>query len=116
MTQHAGLSKERWAALGHDRRILSIANEMNRAGKLTRADDTERRRNAYARVLQLADLTAEVSDRRAVRRELLRWRECVALLYLAEGPEPEAHRASFGVLLLMSREAARQRPYVLHPS
>jgi hypothetical protein len=99
--------------MGHDRRILSIANEMNRAGKLARPDDGERRRNAYARVLQLADLTAEVSDRLAVRREVLRWRECVAELFLADGPQPAAHRRLFEVLLLMSREAARQRPYVL---
>ena len=57
MTQHSALSSERWAEFSLDQQIMMIGNEMNRASGLMKADDTGRRRNAYARVLQLTDLT-----------------------------------------------------------
>ena len=68
MTQHAGLSPERWAAFSLDRQVLMIANEMNRAAKLMAAADHARRRNAYERILRLTDLTVEVSGRATLRR------------------------------------------------
>lgn len=113
MTQHAGLTEEEWTRHGRDRQILMIANEMNRAGKLGRPDDTGRRRNAYARVLRLADLTAAVDGSRSLRRELLRWREVVAELYLQDALDEAAHRRALEVLLLFTPEAARQRPFLL---
>ena len=113
MTQHAGLSEEQWAPHGRDRQILMIANEMNRAGKLSRADDTERRRNAYARVLRLTDLTVAVNGAHGLRRELLRWRDLVASLYLQDQPDARAHRSALGALLLLTPESARQRRHLL---
>ena len=35
VTQHASLTAERWAAFGRDQQILMIANEMNRASRLS---------------------------------------------------------------------------------
>lgn len=110
MTQHAGLSVERWAAFSRDQRILMIANEMHRAAKLARADDRPRLRNGYERVLQLVDLTVRVERHRSFIRELLRWRELVAEMYIGDRPQPEAHERLLRCLLFFTPVAARQIP------
>jgi hypothetical protein len=108
MTQHAGLTTERWARFSHPQRILMIANEMNRATRLTKNDDANSRRLAYERVLRLVDLTVAVAERRAVRRELLRWRDLVAVLYLEEAAQPDAHRTALRALLQQTPDSAAQ--------
>ena len=108
MGQHAGLSPERWAAFSLDQQVLMIANEMNRAAKLMAPGDRERLRNAYERILQLTDLTVEVNARRALRRELLRWRDLLAALYVAPASDPAAHAAAFRALLRLTPEASKQ--------
>lgn len=85
-----------------------IANEMNRAEKLMAPDDRDRLRRAYERALQLVDLTVQVNDRRALRRELLRWRDLVAALYVAPAAQSESHAAAFRALLRLTPEASKQ--------
>jgi len=85
-----------------------IANELHRAAKLSGRRDLEPRRNAFARALRLTDLTVEAHPRRAVRRELLRWRDLVAALYLAETVDPLAHRSVLTCLLRMTYATAGQ--------
>jgi hypothetical protein len=111
-SQHASLSSERWARFSLDQQILMIGTEMNRAAKLVAPEDSERLRHAYERVLRLTDLTIEVHKRPTLRRELLRWRDLVAQLYVSTAPEPAAHRAAFRCLLRFTPEAARQIPLV----
>ena len=113
MTQHTDLGETQWSSHGLERQILMIANEMNRAGKLVRPDDTGRRRNAYARVLRVPDLTIGVNHRYGLRRELLRWRDLAAQLYSNGEPDVVAHLAAMKVLLLFTPESARQRRYLL---
>jgi hypothetical protein len=88
-----------------------IANEMNRASKLFAPEDRGRLRNAYERVLRLADLTVEVQTSRSLRRELLRWREVAGGVYLE--PDPEAHRQLFRARLLLTPASAKQVPFLL---
>ena len=108
MAQHSSLTLDRWLTFSFDQRILMIANEMRRAAQLTQPGDHDRRSNAYARVLALADLTIQAPARPAARRELLRWRDLVAELYIHPSPDPPAHRAAWTCLLRFTREAARQ--------
>jgi hypothetical protein len=110
VTQHAGLTLERWRTFDRHRQVLMIANEMHRARALEEPDALRR---AYERVLRLADLTIQAAERPTLRRELLRWRDGVAELYLDARPAPERHRALLACLLLLSTEAARQRSFVL---
>lgn len=110
MTQHASLSPERWAAFTLDRQVLMIANEMNRAAKLMGAADRQRLLNAYERVLQLTDLTIRVNQRRGLRRELLRWRDLIAQLYIEPESDPARHAQAFRCLLRFTPEASRQIP------
>lgn len=112
MTQHAGLTTERWERFSHSQRVLMIANEMNRASRLMGTDDANSRRLAYERVLRLADLTVAVAGRRSVRRELLRWRDLVAVLYLAEAAQPDAHRKALRALLQQTPDSAAQINYL----
>jgi hypothetical protein len=112
MTQHAGLSPARWASFPVAQQLLMIANEMNRASKLMGPRDCERLRTSYERVLALADLTIRVNPGRSLRREMLRWRDLIAALYVTPGPDPAAHGAAFRALLQLHPETWRQLPYV----
>jgi hypothetical protein len=111
VTQHASLTLERWSAFTRDQQVLMIANEMNRAGKLFGPADRDRLRNAYERVLRLADLTTEAQPSRSLRRELRRWRELAAAVYLE--PDEERHRALLRALLLLTPASAKQVPFLL---
>ncbi len=114
MTQHATLTVERWAAHSFGKQVLMIANEMNRAKSLLRRpEDRDRLRNSFERVLNLTDLTIACANRPAARRELLRWRDLVAEMYIAPEADAQAHRAAFRALLLLTPEASTQVPYVL---
>jgi hypothetical protein len=112
MTQHASLSPERWGSFTLDQQILMIANEMNRATKLMAPEDAARRRNAYERVLRLTDLTIGLHARHGLRRELLRWRDLVAELYVRPDEGPAKHAAALRCLLAFTPTAARQRAYL----
>ncbi len=113
MTQHASLAPERWGTFPKDQQLLMIANEMNRATRFERVEDMASLRRSYERILRLVDLTVEVNTERSLRRELLRWRDLVADLYLAPQPDPERLRAVFRALLLLSPATYRQIPFVL---
>lgn len=108
MSQHSGLTAERWRGFSEAQRILMIGNEMNRATRLMGAADGGSRQLAYERVLRLVDLTVAVAERRASCRELLRWRDLVAELYLDETPQPERHRAAFRILFQHTPTSAAQ--------
>ena len=113
MTQHAGLTPESWSRFDLDRQILMIANEMNRASRLFQPEDQPSLRRAYERVLRLVDLTVATRPQRGLRRELLRWRDLVATLYVAPDPAADAHAQAFRCLLRFTRAASKQIPYLL---
>jgi hypothetical protein len=113
MTQHASLSPERWIAFNRDQQLLMIANELNRAASLTDLADLPRFRRCYERALRLVDLTVEVNPGRALRRELLRWRELAAALFVSPAPTAAEHRELFRALLLLTPATAKQIPFVL---
>jgi hypothetical protein len=114
--QHGSLTTERWAQFPFDQQILMIGNEMNRAAKLLAPADVERLRACYERVLALVDLTVQVQDRPSRRRELLRWRDLGAGLYIAETVSPAAHAEAFRCLLRLTPAAAEQIPFLLPPA
>ena len=106
--QHAGLSLDRWAAFSFDQQILMIGNEMNRASSFSADRGAwDHARRGYERVLQLVDLTVTALTPTR-RRELLRWRELVAALYIGSEPDRTAHRRAFRCLLQFTPVASRQ--------
>lgn len=111
--QHAGLTPERWAEFPLERQILMIGNELHRARKLLGPEDRDRLRDSLERVLALTDLTVAVHERPALRRELLRWRDLVAALYVADAPRAADLRAAFRCLLQLTPLSAEQIPFLL---
>lgn len=93
---HKSLAPERWRALGLPAQIRATL--------------------AYARALELLDLTAATSTRRGLLREILRWRDLVAEEYLEEHKTPETAQVLLRALLLLSAPSARQIPYLCPPS
>lgn len=110
--QHAGLSLERWAQFDYARQILMISNELHRAGKLGGETDRERRRAALERVLALTDLTIAAQTAAGRRRELLRWRDLVAEIYLQPTTDGRRQRDLMRALLRLSPAASAQIPFV----
>jgi hypothetical protein len=113
MTQHASLTAERWSAFDLDQQILMIGNEMNRALRFLTPEGRPNLLLCYERVLRLVDLTVEVQPRPPLQRELLRWRDLIAELYIGPDPDPAGHRQAFRSLLLFTPMAAQQIPLVL---
>lgn len=113
MSQHASLSPERWARFSLDQQVLMIGNEMNRGLRWKADEDWPSLQLSYERVLRLVDLTVEVQTKSTFRRELLRWRDLIATLYIGSRPNPQEHASAFRSLLLLTPTAARQIPFVL---
>jgi hypothetical protein len=111
--QHAGLTEERWSQFTLDQQVLMIANEMNRARKLMAPSDGQSLRNCYERVLRLVDLTVRVHRRPTLWREILRWRDLIAELYIAPTSNLEWHDRAFRCLLTFTPMAYQQLPLVL---
>lgn len=110
--QHAGISSERWAQFSPDQRLLMIANELHRASRCLQRGERKSLAASYERALRLADLTAGLAGRPALRRELLRWRDLLAAQYL-DGGDPAGHRVLLAALLSLSPTTNAQRPYLL---
>ncbi len=101
------MTVERWGAFAPEQRLLMIANEMHRTGASWAAEHADSRRRGYERVLRLTDLTIELAERPALRRELLRWRDLAAELFAA-GSDAQRHAAAFRALLLLCPAGAAQ--------
>ena len=110
--QHAGLTLERWVRFSLDQQILMIANEMHRGSKFFEDEDRDRLQDCYVRSFALTDLTVAAHQRKALRRELLRWREVVGALYSAERADPAGHRLALRCLLQFTPVSARQVPII----
>lgn len=109
-SQHSELSEDRWSKFTLDQQILMIGNEMNRARKEIRSSGWPSLRNCYERILRLTDLTIGAHQARGLRRELLRWRDLIAQLYITERPDLKEHDDAFRCLLRFTPLASQQIP------
>jgi len=101
VTQHAGLDLQRWQSFSAEQQLLMVANEVHRLQHVLDPTHHAALRRGYERVLRLTDLTLQSTRRRGLRRELLRWRDLVAALYIAAGPDERQHLAVERALLLL---------------
>ena len=111
-----GPSPQRWSEFSLTQQIIMISNELSRAGNWMNSGSEGLRRDAYARALVLTDLTASGSHRLEFRRELLRWRDLLAQLYLEPDPQPRRNSELLRSLLLFTFETSRQIPHIVRPS
>ena len=80
---HKNLDGEKWKTFDKSQQILMIANELNRAKNWIIKDDLEEVTNCYERAFELLDLTISLTARKNLLRELLRFREMLAIQYIA---------------------------------
>lgn len=113
--QHAGLSAERWRQFSYDQQVLMIANEMHRSARLIELAAWDRVHAGIERVLRLTDLTIGCVTSPTRRRELLRWRDLIAAMYLEEQPRAVAHEEAFGCLLQFTPTAFEQTSLLMAP-
>jgi len=110
MTQHASLTLDRWRRFPPEQQLLMVANEFHRLFHYLALAQPDGLRGGYERVLRLTDLTVQAAERRGLRRELLRWRDLVAALYVApESDRTELERVERALLLLFPAGAAQLR-------
>jgi hypothetical protein len=110
VTQHDTLDADRWYRFDLDQQVLMIGNEMNRIAAAIESGRIEARQRGYERVLRLTDLTARGRVGSTFRRELLRWRDLAAALYVTDASDADAHRAAFRALLRLTPAASKQIP------
>ena len=79
---HTHLTSEKWKLFSIDKQILMIANELNRAKNWIDKEDLKKVSSCYERALELIDLTVACSQQTNLKKELLRYRELLALAYI----------------------------------
>lgn len=100
-----------WRRFDFPTQILMVANELNRAANALRRGDQRAATLAYARALELADLTAEANRAPNLLRELRRWRSLAAREFLNPAKALPTTLTLLKVLLLFTGESSRQIPY-----
>jgi hypothetical protein len=116
MSQHAGLTAERWRSFDRGAQVLMIANEMNRGSSRLRANDRDGVRRCHERVLSLVDLTIATTTQRSFVREMLRWRDLVAAMFVSPDVAAPDQAAAMRALLQLSPKAASQLRHLQHPT
>jgi len=103
---HRNLAAERWHRLSTAQQVLMIANELHRAGNWIAKGAPDEVNACYERAFELCDLTGEDRRwRRNARRELRRFRELLASLYLSEKKEYRANEQLYRGLIQLDPEA-----------
>jgi hypothetical protein len=96
---HKNMSPERWSVYPIDRQILMVASEFSRAQNLIGTASLKAVRDCYERAMELLDLCTYDGKWTSRRRELLRFREAMGELYLADSPSKEMNLLFYKVLM-----------------
>ena len=96
---HKGMTPERWASFPMDRQILMVAGEFSRVQSLIGSVSIGAIRECYERAMELLDLCTYDAKWTSRRRELLRFREAMGELYLADPPARETNKLFFKTLM-----------------
>lgn len=82
-----------------DRQILMVASEFSRAQNLIGVASLKALRECYERAMELLDLCTYDEKWMSRRRELLRFREAMGELYLADSPSGEMNLLFYKILM-----------------
>ena len=102
---HKNLDKEKWETFNKGQQILMIANELNRAKNWIIKGDLEEVNNCYERAFELLDLTISLTIKKNLLKELLRFREMLAIQYISKQKNIKINQKLFKVLLFMNKES-----------
>ena len=102
---HRNLSVEKWAGFPFFKEVLMIANELNRAINWIKKEDFEEVRLCYERAFELLYLTIACLKEKNMLKELLRFKEMLALFYLQDRPGVEENLKLLNALLLLDKDS-----------
>jgi hypothetical protein len=102
---HKTLTPEKWAGYTKGQQILMIANEMNRAQNWLEKQQFTDANKCYERAFELTDLTVEDSKWTGAIKELLRFREILAELYIQQQKDIKLNQLAYRALICLNSEA-----------
>ena len=105
LEHHKTLTLEKWSNYSRAQQVLMIANEMNRAGNLIEKNMITEVKNCYERAFELIDLTTADLKWKGRLKELRRFRELLAVLYLEKEKKAETNEKLKNALIKMNIEA-----------
>ena len=105
---HRDLTKEKWSQFPFFQQILMVANELHRANKWIEKGDFSEVKLCYERAFELLYLTVEIPPKERKLRELLRFKEMLALLYVKKKPLLSENKSLEKVLILLDKESFAQ--------
>ncbi len=100
---HAHLNPGKWATYSKTQQVLMISNELNRALNCLLGNHHSDAEKCYERAIELTDLTVEDERWNNGLKELLRFREGLAGLFLT--PDIDLTRSYLSTLLLFNVDA-----------
>jgi hypothetical protein len=106
LKHHKSVDIQKWKSFSTGQQILMIANELNRAGNwISKATSPDEVKLCYERALELLLLTKTAARGTSRLRELARFQEVLASLYLQDSPELEKNLQAKKVLIALSGES-----------
>ena len=102
---HKNLTPERWQTFSKGRQILMIATELSRAKNWIEKKQNFETNQCYERAFELIDLTVEDSKWKNGLKEILRFRELLAELYLQNNKNAKMNQSLYDILLTLSVES-----------
>ena len=107
---HKSLTSERWQSYAIDRQILMIGSEFARAKALLRSGSIDLAKQCFERAFELLDLCPADPQWSGKLRELLRFREILGELYIAQNPDIGQCVELYRVLLSWDRRTQTVEP------
>lgn len=106
LLQHKNLTLEKWSRYPRAQQVVMIANELNRAKNWIDKKSIGEVNSCYERALELTDLTTADSKWQGnARREIRRFREVLAALYLDSEKDAVLNTRLYRLLLQTVPEA-----------
>jgi hypothetical protein len=95
----------RWHNFPRSQQILMIANELNRAKNMMKKRDQKEVINACERAFELIDLTIDTTRALLMRKELLRYRDVLAQIYISNNNDAKLMAKLIRVLASLDKDS-----------
>ena len=102
---HKNLDGRKWETFDNGKQLLMIANELNRAKNWIITEDLEEITNCYERAFELLDLTISITRNKNKLKELLRFREMLAIQYVSKEKHIRKTEQLFNVLISLDKHS-----------
>ena len=102
---HKNLTLKKWCNYSKGQQILMIANELNRAQNWLQKEENFEVNQCYERAFELLDLTLEDKKWHKGIKEILRFREMLAELYVTKEKDKISNKKAYDILITLTPES-----------